>query len=282
MLDGRVKTLHPKVHGGIQARRDLPEHVATMTEHGMPYIDLVCVNLYPFVATVSKPHTLDDAIENIDIGGPAMVRSSAKKLPPRRHRHRPRRYHPAGGRMQANGGRADRPTRSRGEEGLLPYRRIRRLLQQLPHRTQRQQRTRAFGEKTEPAVHPRAGTCRLSARTRTRPAPSTSRPKRPAARFHTARQIQARSCPTKTTSPTHDAALECVKRSTLHRPASSSCTPNPLRRCQRRDPVEAYDRETMTDPESAFGGIIAFNGRLDGATAAAIASAMFVEHHAAR
>jgi len=52
MLDGRVKTLHPKVHGGILARRDLPEHVATMSEHGMPYIDLVCVNLYPFVATV--------------------------------------------------------------------------------------------------------------------------------------------------------------------------------------------------------------------------------------
>src|SRR5574340_174159 len=78
MLDGRVKTLHPKVHGGILARRDLPEHVATMEKHGMPYIDLVCVNLYPFVATVSKPHTLDDAIENIDIGGPAMVRSSAK------------------------------------------------------------------------------------------------------------------------------------------------------------------------------------------------------------
>src|SRR5512135_3790670 len=78
MLDGRVKTLHPKVHGGILARRDLPEHVATMQAHGMGYIDLVCVNLYPFVATVSKPHTLDDAIENIDIGGPAMVRSSAK------------------------------------------------------------------------------------------------------------------------------------------------------------------------------------------------------------
>ncbi|MFP5404334.1 MAG: bifunctional phosphoribosylaminoimidazolecarboxamide formyltransferase/IMP cyclohydrolase, partial [Gammaproteobacteria bacterium] len=78
MLDGRVKTLHPKVHGGILGRRDLADHVATMQQHGIPNIDLVCVNLYPFVATVSKPHTLDDAIENIDIGGPAMVRSSAK------------------------------------------------------------------------------------------------------------------------------------------------------------------------------------------------------------
>ncbi len=79
MLDGRVKTLHPKVHGGILARRDLPDHLATIEQHGIPMIDLVCVNLYPFAATIAKPGvTLEDAIENIDIGGPAMVRSSAK------------------------------------------------------------------------------------------------------------------------------------------------------------------------------------------------------------
>ncbi len=79
MLDGRVKTLHPKVHGGILARRDLPEHMATIEQHGIPTIDLVCVNLYPFAATIAKPGvTLEDAIENIDIGGPAMVRSAAK------------------------------------------------------------------------------------------------------------------------------------------------------------------------------------------------------------
>ena len=79
MLDGRVKTLHPKVHGGILARRDLPEHMATLEQHGIPTIDLVCVNLYPFAATIAKTGvTLEDAIENIDIGGPTMVRSSAK------------------------------------------------------------------------------------------------------------------------------------------------------------------------------------------------------------
>ena len=79
MLDGRVKTLHPKVHAGILARRDLPEHRATLERHGIPTIDLVCVNLYPFAATVAKPDvTLADAIENIDIGGPAMLRSAAK------------------------------------------------------------------------------------------------------------------------------------------------------------------------------------------------------------
>ncbi|MFM9836250.1 MAG: bifunctional phosphoribosylaminoimidazolecarboxamide formyltransferase/IMP cyclohydrolase, partial [Methylophilaceae bacterium] len=79
MLDGRVKTLHPKVHGGILGRRDLPDHVSTMKTHDIPNIDMVIVNLYPFEATVANPNcTLEDAIENIDIGGPAMVRSAAK------------------------------------------------------------------------------------------------------------------------------------------------------------------------------------------------------------
>jgi phosphoribosylaminoimidazolecarboxamide formyltransferase / IMP cyclohydrolase len=79
MLDGRVKTLHPKVHGGLLGRRDLPAHVATMKESDIPNIDMLVVNLYPFEATVSKPDCkLEDAIENIDIGGPAMLRSAAK------------------------------------------------------------------------------------------------------------------------------------------------------------------------------------------------------------
>src|SRR6218665_2516563 len=79
MLDGRVKTLHPKVHGGLLARRDLPEHMAALKTHGIDTIDLLIVNLYPFEATVAKAGcTLEDAIENIDIGGPAMVRSAAK------------------------------------------------------------------------------------------------------------------------------------------------------------------------------------------------------------
>lgn len=79
MLDGRVKTLHPKVHGGILARRDLPEHLAAIDAAGIPRIDIVVVNLYPFQQTIAKTDcTLDDAIENIDIGGPAMVRAAAK------------------------------------------------------------------------------------------------------------------------------------------------------------------------------------------------------------
>jgi phosphoribosylaminoimidazolecarboxamide formyltransferase/IMP cyclohydrolase len=79
MLDGRVKTLHPKVHAGLLARRDLPEHMAAIKAYAIDTIDLLVVNLYPFESTVAKPGcTLEDAIENIDIGGPAMVRSAAK------------------------------------------------------------------------------------------------------------------------------------------------------------------------------------------------------------
>lgn len=79
MLDGRVKTLHPVVHGGLLARRDVPEHMAALAEHDIAPIDLVCVNLYPFRETVAKPDVTDEAaIENIDIGGPSMLRSAAK------------------------------------------------------------------------------------------------------------------------------------------------------------------------------------------------------------
>jgi phosphoribosylaminoimidazolecarboxamide formyltransferase/IMP cyclohydrolase len=79
MMDGRVKTLHPKIHGGLLARSSVPSHVAALQQHGIERIDILCVNLYPFEATVAKEGcTLEDAIENIDIGGPAMVRSAAK------------------------------------------------------------------------------------------------------------------------------------------------------------------------------------------------------------
>jgi len=79
MMDGRVKTLHPKIHGGLLGLRDKPSHTKAMSDHGIEPIDLVCVNLYPFEQTVAKPEcTLEEAIENIDIGGPSMVRSAAK------------------------------------------------------------------------------------------------------------------------------------------------------------------------------------------------------------
>ena len=78
ILDGRVKTLVPQIHGGILGRRDVPEHVAQMAAHGIAPIDLVAVNLYPFEATVARGAADDDCIENIDIGGPALIRAAAK------------------------------------------------------------------------------------------------------------------------------------------------------------------------------------------------------------
>jgi phosphoribosylaminoimidazolecarboxamide formyltransferase/IMP cyclohydrolase len=82
MLDGRVKTLHPKIHGALLGIRDNPDHARKMKEHGMIPIDMVVVNLYPFEATVSRPScTLEEAIENIDIGGPSMLRAAAKNYP---------------------------------------------------------------------------------------------------------------------------------------------------------------------------------------------------------
>jgi len=81
MLDGRVKTLHPMIHGGLLGLRDNKEHVATMENHGIKPIDMVVVNLYPFKETIAKPDcTFEDAIENIDIGGPTMLRSAAKNF----------------------------------------------------------------------------------------------------------------------------------------------------------------------------------------------------------
>src|SRR6266699_2420989 len=81
MMDGRVKTLHPKIHGALLALRDKPEHVAAMSKHGIEPIDMVVVNLYPFEQTVmAGGATMDEAIEQIDIGGPAMIRSAAKNF----------------------------------------------------------------------------------------------------------------------------------------------------------------------------------------------------------
>ena len=82
ILDGRVKTLHPAIHGGLLARRESAEQMEELAAHGIGTIDLVAVNLYPFAATISKPDvTLDDALENIDIGGPTMLRAAAKNYP---------------------------------------------------------------------------------------------------------------------------------------------------------------------------------------------------------
>ncbi len=114
MLEGRVKTLHPAVHGGILADRSKPEHMATIQEHGITPIDLVVVNLYPFAATVARPDvTLEEAIENIDIGGPSMVRSAAKNHHSVTVIVSPEDYETVVAEMEANQGSTSPETRNR-------------------------------------------------------------------------------------------------------------------------------------------------------------------------
>src|SRR5882724_11658834 len=104
MMDGRVKTLHPKVHGGLLAVRDNASHQAAMAAHGIRPIDLLVVNLYPFEATVAKGATDDDCIENIDIGGPAMIRAAAKNHADVAVVVEPDDYETVLGELRANGG----------------------------------------------------------------------------------------------------------------------------------------------------------------------------------
>lgn len=114
MLDGRVKTLHPIIHGGLLARRDLAEHMATIAEHGIQPIDLVVCNLYPFEATVAKPNVSDEeVIENIDIGGPSMLRSAAKNFHAVAVLTAPEQYASIIAELQANQGALSLETRRR-------------------------------------------------------------------------------------------------------------------------------------------------------------------------
>ena len=275
MLDGRVKTLHPKVHGGILARRDLPEHVATMASHAMPYIDLVCVNLYPFVATVSKPHTLDDAIENIDIGGPAMVRSSAKNYRFVAIVTDPADYPALVTEMQANGGTLSDATRFNLAKKAFSHTAeydgaISNYLTALDDKNERE----AFGEKLN-LQFTRAQTCRYGENPHQAGAFYVEA-SAPAGTIATARQLQGKELSYNNIADT-DAALECVKLFD----AAPACVivkhANPCGVAYGANLLDAYNRAYQTDPESAFGGIIAFNGRLDGATAAAIVERQFVE-----
>jgi phosphoribosylaminoimidazolecarboxamide formyltransferase/IMP cyclohydrolase len=275
MLDGRVKTLHPKVHAGILAVRDNDAHVATMNEHGLGYIDLVCVNLYPFVQTVSKPHTLDDAIENIDIGGPAMVRSSAKNYKHVAIVTDPADYAGLVDEMKANGSNLNDATRFNLAKKAFTHTaqydgHISNYLTSLNEAGGRD----AFGEKLT-LQFSRAQTCRYGENPHQNGAFYVEA-NAPAGTIATSRQIQGKELSYNNIADT-DAALECVKTFD----AAPACVivkhANPCGVAYGANLLDAYNRAYQTDPESAFGGIIAFNGRLDGETAKTIVERQFVE-----
>ena len=272
MMDGRVKTLHPKVHGGILARRGQDDSV--LAEHGIDAIDMVVVNLYPFEATVAKPDcTLADAIENIDIGGPTMVRAAAKN-----HRFvnivvNASDYGTIVDEMRANNGATTYATRFdlaiKAYEHTAAYdgaiaNHFGRLV---PGGSDNFPRT--FNTQFNKVQEMRYGENphqQAAFYTEANPAEVG---------IATASQLQGKALSYNNVADT-DAALECVKN--FEQPACVIVKhANPCGVAVADDIGKAYDLAFATDPESAFGGIIAFNRELDATTAAAICERQFVE-----
>jgi phosphoribosylaminoimidazolecarboxamide formyltransferase / IMP cyclohydrolase len=264
MMDGRVKTLHPLVHGGLLGLRD--KHADAMKEHGIEGIDLLVCNLYPFEATVAKGAPFEEAIENIDIGGPAMTRSAAKNHGWVAVVVDVEDYAPVLAEMDANNGCTTLALR-------------RRLAQTAYARTAAYDAAVSnwFATQIESAEPPRrrafAGTLRQSLRYGENPhqqaAFYTTGEKRPG--VSTARQLQGKELSYNNINDT-DAAYELVGE--FDPAAHAACAiikhANPCGVALSASLKDAYEKALSCDLQSAFGGIVAFNRKLDGATAAEI------------
>ncbi|MDR1349648.1 MAG: bifunctional phosphoribosylaminoimidazolecarboxamide formyltransferase/IMP cyclohydrolase [Zoogloeaceae bacterium] len=273
MLDGRVKTLHPKVHGGILARRDLPEHLATLAAHDIPPIDLVCVNLYPFAATVAKPDvTLAEAIENIDIGGPAMVRSAAKNYAGVAIVTDPEDYAPLLAELAANAG--ELPLARRFALAKKAFTHTARYDGMIANwLTGQPEGVEAAPEAAAPVVDNIAAIfpTRLHlAFDRVEILRYGENPHQQAAFYRepqvvsgsiaASRQLQGKGLSYNNIADS-DAAWECVK--TFPEPTCVIVKhANPCGVASGASLLEAYEKAFKTDPASAFGGIIAFNGEV--------------------
>jgi len=272
MMDGRVKTLHPKIHGGLLGRRGIDEDV--MAQHGIPPIDMVVVNLYPFEATVAKAGcTLEDAIENIDIGGPTMLRSAAKNHAGVTVVVDAADYARVLDEMRASDGAVSLATRfdlavktfehtARYDGMIANY-----LGRRAPGGSEDFART--FNQQLRLAQTMRYG------ENPHQKAAFYIEPGYVESSIATARQLQGKELSYNNIADT-DAALECVKQ--FEAPACVIVKhANPCGVAVAGDLLAAYDLAYATDPESAFGGIIACNRELDAATAQAIIERQFVE-----
>ncbi|MCL1824498.1 MAG: bifunctional phosphoribosylaminoimidazolecarboxamide formyltransferase/IMP cyclohydrolase [Betaproteobacteria bacterium] len=270
MLDGRVKTLHPKVHGGILARRDLPEHMATLDAHGIPMIDLVCVNLYPFRETVAKPDvTLEAAIENIDIGGPAMVRSAAKNYAGVAVVTDPADYAPILAEIQANAGALRLATRfDLAKKAFTHTARYDSMIANWLTAEPEGVEAAPSAPAPAPAIFPerlqlafdRAETLRYGENPHQQAA-FYREPQAPAGSIAAYRQLQGKELSYNNIADS-DAAWECVK--TFPEPACVIVKhANPCGVAIAPSLLGAYEKAFQTDSTSAFGGIIAFNGTVD-------------------
>ncbi|HID9658035.1 TPA: bifunctional phosphoribosylaminoimidazolecarboxamide formyltransferase/IMP cyclohydrolase [Serratia marcescens] len=279
MMDGRVKTLHPKVHGGILGRRGQDD--AVMNQHDIKPIDMVVVNLYPFAQTVARPDcSLEDAVENIDIGGPTMVRSAAKN-------------HKDVAIVVKSSDYAAIITEMDNNDGSLRYAtRFDLAIKAFEHTAAYDSMIANYFGALVPAYHgeteqpsgrfPRTLNLNYIKKQDMRYGENSHQQ----AAFYieeevkeasvaTAEQLQGKALSYNNIADT-DAALECVKEF-----AEPACVivkhANPCGVAIGDDILTAYERAYQTDPTSAFGGIIAFNRELDAATAQAIISRQFVE-----
>jgi len=265
MMDGRVKTLHPKVHGGLLAIRGNAEHTGAMAAHGIKPIDLVVVNLYPFEATVAKGAAYDDCIENIDIGGPAMIRAAAKNHGDVAVVVEPDDYAAVLDELKQNGGATTLALRKRLAAKAYA-------------------RTAAYdaaisnwfaNELHDPAPAFRAFGGKLAEALRygENPHQSAAFYRSPERRFGvaTARQVQGKQLSYNNINDT-DAAYECVAEFDPKRTAAVAIIKhaNPCGIAEAASLSEAYRKALACDSTSAFGGIVAVNRTLDAESAKAI------------
>ncbi len=274
MMDGRVKTLHPKIHGGILARRDILDHTRAMTAHGIAPIDMVVVNLYPFAATIAKTGvSLDDAIENIDIGGPAMVRSAAKNHAFVAIVTDSADYPTVISEMRANKG------------GLSPTTRFALAKKAFSHTAEYDGMIANYLTSLDANHQPQTFPQNLNLNfTLAQGMRYGENPHQDAA-FYVEKnpatgtlanyqQLQGKALSYNNIADA-DAAWECCRSFEV-----TACVivkhANPCGVAIADNTLTAYLRALETDPTSAFGGIIAFNREVDAATAAAVAK-QFVE-----
>lgn len=262
MMDGRVKTLHPKVHGGLLAIRDNEEHAEAMKAHGIAPIDLLVVNLYPFEATVDKGAGFEDCIENIDIGGPAMIRAAAKNHDDVAVVVEAEDYKAVLGELAANKGATTLKLRRR--LAAKAYARTAAYDAAISNWFNRQLEIdapdfRAFGGRLIQSL-------RYGENPHQTAAFYATPDKRPG--VATARQLQGKELSYNNINDT-DAAYECIGEFDARRTAACVIVKhaNPCGVAEGSNLVEAYRRALACDSTSAFGGIIAMNRALDADTA---------------
>ena len=282
MLDGRVKTLHPMVHGGLLARRDFPEHMAALKEHGIGTIDMLVINLYPFNETVAKVDcSFEDAVENIDIGGPAMLRAAAKNHQDVTVLISPDDYAPVLEEMKAN-------------KNVISYKTNLGLAKKVFAHTAQYDGAianylSALGDDLDHKKRSTYPETLHLAFEKVQEMRYGENPHQSAAFYKDIypvdgalanyNQLQGKELSYNNIADA-DSAWECVKSFTGNAGGAAACViikhANPCGVAVAANALEAYQKAFKTDPSSAFGGIIAFNVPCDGAAAEAI-SKQFVE-----